>query len=115
MFEVLDNLDPMNRNADGPLRIPILDRYRDAGCTVALGKIESGTVSVGDIITIMPNRVCFFVFFSVSLINNKERNNIETDKVIDDCVWKKKNSNKPRLCFWSWTTLRCRGQGQERT
>lgn len=47
LAQVLDNLELPPRNADGPLRIPILDKMRDRG-TVVFGKVESGTVKLGD-------------------------------------------------------------------
>jgi len=56
LLEALDNLEPFGRNPEGPLRIPLLDKYRDKGCTIALGKIESGTIKVGDLVTVMPNK-----------------------------------------------------------
>lgn len=56
LIEVLDGLKLDRKNIDGPLRIPIIDKYRDMGVTVAIGKIESGKVQVGDVVTIMPNK-----------------------------------------------------------
>jgi peptide chain release factor subunit 3 len=47
----------MERLSNSPLRIPIMDRYKDRGALTVLGKIESGSVSKGDIITIMPNKL----------------------------------------------------------
>jgi peptide chain release factor subunit 3 len=55
LLTTLDNLAITNRNASGPLRIPCLDRYLERG-TVVMGKIESGTLRVGDEITIAPTR-----------------------------------------------------------
>jgi peptide chain release factor subunit 3 len=57
LIEVLDTLHLDRKNIDGPLRIPIIDKYRDMGVTAVLGKIESGKVQVGDVVTIMPNKV----------------------------------------------------------
>lgn len=47
LLEILDNLELPSRNKDGPLRIPVLDKMKDRG-TVMFGKIESGTVRLGD-------------------------------------------------------------------
>lgn len=47
LIEILDDLEIPPRNADGPVRIPVLDKMRDRG-TVIFGKVESGTVKVGD-------------------------------------------------------------------
>ena len=41
------------RDPTAPLRIPVLDRYYDKG-TVIIGKVESGMVSKGDEIKLMP-------------------------------------------------------------
>ena len=49
----LDNLSITGRSAESPLRIPVLDRYHDRG-TVALGKVETGRVTIGDALVIMP-------------------------------------------------------------
>lgn len=51
----LDGITPVSRAADGPLRIPVVDRYKDMG-TIVLGKVESGSVSRGDQVMLMPNR-----------------------------------------------------------
>merc|ERR1712137_482835 len=40
----------------GPIRLPVLDRYKEKGTTVVLGKLESGTLKVGDSVTMMPNK-----------------------------------------------------------
>ncbi|GMH45631.1 hypothetical protein BSKO_13588 [Bryopsis sp. KO-2023] len=55
LFDLLDNLEPQDRNADGAFRMPIIDKYRDMG-TMVMGKSESGTVRVGDTLLLMPNR-----------------------------------------------------------
>ncbi|KAJ2161396.1 translation termination factor GTPase eRF3 [Coemansia sp. RSA 552] len=55
LLEVLDGLDGLNRNINGPLRIPVSEKYKDMG-TVISGKIESGHVKVNQKIVIMPER-----------------------------------------------------------
>eukprot|EP01038_Epipyxis_sp_PR26KG_P014713 gene14713-19777_t len=55
LISTLDSLLLTNRNPDGPLRIPCLDRYFETGCVV-LGKVESGTVRLDDELTIAPTR-----------------------------------------------------------
>lgn len=57
LIEALDNIPPLERNQNGPLRVPIIDKYKDRGATVILGKIESGTVTKGQKVVIMPNRL----------------------------------------------------------
>lgn len=44
----------LGRDPAAPLRIPVLDRYHDRG-TVALGKVESGSVRVG--MKVRPSRL----------------------------------------------------------
>ena len=55
MLTLLDELNMMGRDRDAALRLPILDRYVDRG-TIAMGKVESGTVMRGQKITVMPTR-----------------------------------------------------------
>ena len=55
VMSTLDALRLSNRNPDGPLRIPCLDRYLERGCVV-LGKVESGTLRMDDEIVIAPTR-----------------------------------------------------------
>mmetsp|Transcript_35165 Transcript_35165/g.104971 ORF Transcript_35165/g.104971 Transcript_35165/m.104971 type:complete len:607 (-) Transcript_35165:682-2502(-) len=55
LMGLLDSLEIKGRDADAPLRIPVLDRYTDRG-TIAMGKVESGTIRPGQKITLMPTR-----------------------------------------------------------
>ena len=56
LLEYLDKLPPFVRFVDGPLRIPINDRFKDMG-TYVVGKIESGSLVRGQVLTMMPNKV----------------------------------------------------------
>ena len=38
-----------------PFRMPIIDKYKEMG-TIVMGKSESGLVSVGDKLMVMPNK-----------------------------------------------------------
>ncbi|XP_072275095.1 eukaryotic peptide chain release factor GTP-binding subunit ERF3A [Pyxicephalus adspersus] len=51
----LDNLPNFNRSMDGPVRLPIVDKYKDMG-TVVLGKLESGSICKGQQLVMMPNK-----------------------------------------------------------
>ncbi|KAE8579753.1 hypothetical protein XENTR_v10024168 [Xenopus tropicalis] len=51
----LDSLPNFNRSVDGPVRLPIVDKYKDMG-TVVLGKLESGSICKGQQLTMMPNK-----------------------------------------------------------
>uniref|UniRef100_A0A3B4BDG3 Tr-type G domain-containing protein n=1 Tax=Periophthalmus magnuspinnatus TaxID=409849 RepID=A0A3B4BDG3_9GOBI len=51
----LDSLPNFTRSSDGPVRLPIVDKYKDMG-TVVLGKLESGCISKAQQLVMMPNR-----------------------------------------------------------
>ncbi|KAF0025185.1 hypothetical protein F2P81_022066 [Scophthalmus maximus] len=52
----LDSLPNFTRSNDGPVRLPIVDKYKDMG-TVILGKLESGCISKAQQLVMMPNRI----------------------------------------------------------
>ncbi|KAL2940394.1 Eukaryotic peptide chain release factor GTP-binding subunit ERF3A [Bienertia sinuspersici] len=56
LFEVLDTVEVLARDPNGPFRLPIIDKFKDLG-TVVMGKVESGSIREGDSLTVMPNRV----------------------------------------------------------
>ena len=56
LMEILDQLEVPPRDPEGPLRIPILDKMKDRG-TVVFGKVESGTVKVGDQLAVLPSNL----------------------------------------------------------
>jgi len=53
-LDYLDSVPPPPRLKDGPLRIPMLDGFKDMGATMAIGKIEQGTVRPGQKVIVMP-------------------------------------------------------------
>ncbi|KAJ3679864.1 hypothetical protein LUZ60_016142 [Juncus effusus] len=55
LLEMLDTIEVPLRDPNGPIRMPIIDKYKDMG-TVVMGKIESGTIQKGDSLVVMPNR-----------------------------------------------------------
>lgn len=55
LIGLLDDLEIQGREPTAPLRIPVLDRYNDRG-TIAMGKVESGTIRPGMKVTVMPTR-----------------------------------------------------------
>jgi peptide chain release factor subunit 3 len=56
LLDELDTLDPPERRNDLPLRIPMLDAFKDRGNITAIGKIVQGTVNPGQRVLIMPGR-----------------------------------------------------------
>lgn len=54
-IDFIDDLPSLNRKADGPFIMPIVDKYKDMG-TVVMGKVESGQVRKGQNLLVMPNR-----------------------------------------------------------
>uniref|UniRef100_A0A0C9QVM4 TSA: Wollemia nobilis Ref_Wollemi_Transcript_5438_2994 transcribed RNA sequence n=1 Tax=Wollemia nobilis TaxID=56998 RepID=A0A0C9QVM4_9CONI len=55
LFEALDAVELPPRDPKGPFRMPIMDKFKDMG-TVVMGKVESGTIRLGDSLFVMPNR-----------------------------------------------------------
>ncbi|PIA47284.1 hypothetical protein AQUCO_01400154v1 [Aquilegia coerulea] len=55
LFEALDSVEVPLRDPKGPVRMPIIDKFKDMG-TVVMGKIESGTIREGDSLLVMPNK-----------------------------------------------------------
>ncbi|KAI8829799.1 P-loop containing nucleoside triphosphate hydrolase protein [Chytriomyces cf. hyalinus JEL632] len=55
LLELLDAMELGDRKTDGPLLMPISDKFKDMG-TVITGKIESGRVRKGQNVLIMPNK-----------------------------------------------------------
>lgn len=58
LLQVLDDLKPLDRDEDGALRLPVLDRYKARGTVYVMGKIECGTVEKGMKVSIHPGNVC---------------------------------------------------------
>lgn len=56
-MEYLDNISLPERKPMGPLRIPVIDKFRDVGNLYVYGKIESGTIIEDQTVTILPQRL----------------------------------------------------------
>lgn len=54
LFNVLDGLKEVKRDAEGAVRMPCIGRYKDMGTVHMLGKLLSGTLRKGDTLTVMP-------------------------------------------------------------
>lgn len=61
-------MPPPNRKLNGPVMMPISEKYNDMG-TVVVGKLESGRVCKGDTLRMMPNHVTAEV---IALYNEME-------------------------------------------
>ncbi|KAJ2169271.1 translation termination factor GTPase eRF3 [Coemansia sp. RSA 353] len=55
LLETLDGLQSVERKTNGPLRIPISEKYRDMG-TIVSGKIESGRIRINQKMMLMPEK-----------------------------------------------------------
>ncbi|KAJ1728993.1 translation termination factor GTPase eRF3 [Coemansia sp. Benny D160-2] len=56
LLETLDDLQALDRKINGPVRIPIAEKYSDMG-TVISGKIESGHIKVNQKVFVMPGKI----------------------------------------------------------
>jgi peptide chain release factor subunit 3 len=54
LIEILDDFPLPPRDENAPLRVPVLDKMTDKG-VIVFGKVESGTVKLGDGLKIMPS------------------------------------------------------------
>ncbi|CAL8283256.1 unnamed protein product [Boreogadus saida] len=70
----LDSLPSLRRSNDGPVRLAIVDKYKDMG-TVILGKLESGIICKAQQLVMMPNRHTVEV---LSLLSD----DVETDEAV---------------------------------
>ena len=55
-MEILDDLPLPPRDENGSLRVPVLDKMQDRG-VVVFGKVESGTVKLGENLRIFPSNI----------------------------------------------------------
>ncbi|KAM0840601.1 hypothetical protein ACQ4PT_059552 [Festuca glaucescens] len=58
LFDVLDHIEVPLCDHKGSVRMPIIGKYKDHGTvgTVLIGKLESGTITEGDSLMVMPNK-----------------------------------------------------------
>ncbi|KAI3834985.1 hypothetical protein MKX03_007278, partial [Papaver bracteatum] len=55
LFELMDVIEVPLRDPKGPVRMPIIDKFKDMG-TVLMGKIQSGSIREGDNLVVLPNK-----------------------------------------------------------
>ena len=56
LLEFLNNIQLPERKPMGPLRMPIIDKFKEVGNLYLYGKVESGTIIEDQTITILPSR-----------------------------------------------------------
>ena len=54
LVEIMDTIELPKRDENGPVRVSILDRYKENQVYI-MGKIESGTIKYGETYTLMPS------------------------------------------------------------
>ena len=54
LIDIMDTIELPKRNEKGPVRVSILDRYKENSIYI-MGKLESGTLKYGDTYTLMPS------------------------------------------------------------
>jgi peptide chain release factor subunit 3 len=58
LLGALDQLPPLERKVDAPLRMPVIDIFRnDRGVPTIMGKVEAGTVATGQSCFLMPGKI----------------------------------------------------------
>ena len=69
LIEIMDTIELPKRDESGPVRVSILDRYKENQIYI-MGKIESGTIKFGDVYTLMPSGTKIIVDW---LFNSEEK------------------------------------------
>ena len=58
LLDAIDAIDPPSRPSDKPLRLPLQDVYKIGGIgTVPVGRVETGIIKAGMIVTFAPSNV----------------------------------------------------------
>jgi elongation factor 1-alpha len=58
LLEAIDAIEPPTRPTDKPLRLPLQDVYKNGGIgTVPVGRVETGTIKAGMVVTFAPANV----------------------------------------------------------
>lgn len=56
LLQALDSISLAERDPAGPIRLPVVDKYKESGSLIVLGKVESGTIRTGDKLLLAPVR-----------------------------------------------------------
>jgi len=70
LLDILDNMPIEPRNSEAPLRVPILDKMKDGNRSIIFGKVEQGTVRLGDRLALSPSALPCQV---LNIINDKQQ------------------------------------------
>lgn len=54
LLEALEQFNPLSAIVDAPLRLRVQDVYRNDGTRIAAGRVESGSIAVGDTVLLSP-------------------------------------------------------------
>lgn len=57
LLDHLDNLKSLDRLIDWPVRLPVIDKYRDGGKTWVCGKVETGSITKGQQLHLVPGKI----------------------------------------------------------
>ena len=57
LLNLLDEMTPLERLDESPLRVPVLDKYKESGKVYILGKVEAGVLRSGDDIFVQPGNI----------------------------------------------------------
>jgi peptide chain release factor subunit 3 len=75
----MDSMPMVDRKLNAPLMMPISEKYKDMG-TIVVGKIESGHITKGENLVLMPNKVDV----KVSALFNETEEEVNTAFVGDN-------------------------------
>ncbi|KAA8499480.1 Eukaryotic peptide chain release factor GTP-binding subunit ERF3A [Porphyridium purpureum] len=56
LLDLLEHLRPPERLLNAPVKLPVNEKYKEMGGTMLMGKLEAGTINVGDKLVLMPQK-----------------------------------------------------------
>ena len=78
LFDTLEELPLPERNTEGVLRVPILDKFRNQGILNVFGKVESGILNSGNKLKMNENLInlLYFIDMTVTLMPSRKEINV---------------------------------------
>lgn len=70
LLDILDNMPIEPRNCEAPVRVPVLDKMKEGNRSIVFGKVEQGTVRLGDRLALSPNN---FPCQVLNIVNDKQQ------------------------------------------